>query len=189
MTLIAGKIDKDGTVWMGADSFCGNAYNGYIIPNGKVRKKDGYLFGITGSGRFSQIIEHHVNLPSLPKTNSGDQHIIKIVDLLSEGLNKHHLASEKDNIRRIHGSVLIGWHGRLYTIFSDFQYVRTIIPYACVGCGEDFGLSAIYSTLHQAKDSSESILYALRAASHFGPCVEPPFVIKNTDGFKKTYKK
>lgn len=190
MTLIAAQMDKTGIVWMAADSLGSNS-NGdrYIRKDKKIFKKDGYLIGYTSSYRMGQIIEHKAKLPELPLNNRGNIHIVKVIDAIAESLYNNNYTMEKDN-RHYGGEFIIGWHGRLYCIQSDFQYSTTAINYMCCGAGEDFGLGALH-TAQKLKGSNEieALLYAMRAGTKHNCFVAPPFIVMNTKGYRKIYKK
>jgi len=193
MTLVAAQICKDGTVWMGADSLSGT-YTGEkrMRKDTKIFTSGPYLIGFTSSYRMGQILRHKTTLPKLlPKlaahATSGHKHIVKVIDSLSESLFENNYTVEKDN-RRYGGEFIISWSGRLYIVESDFQYHMPLTPYCCIGAGEAYGLGAMHAS-NKSHTPEESILHALRAASEFSCFVAPPFIIRNTAGYKKTYKK
>jgi ATP-dependent protease HslVU (ClpYQ) peptidase subunit len=140
---------------------------------------------------MGQILQHKTELPNIPSKNVGDIHIVSVVDAVSESLYKHHFTAEKDN-RYSGGTFIIGWAGRLYVIESDFQYHRPAMNYCCVGAGDEYGMGAMHALSYlKGSDVHEHfhLLQAMRAASELNCFVAAPYIIMDTDGLRKTYKK
>ena len=106
MTLIASYIDKKKVVWLCGDSLGVSGYNKTTRVDEKVFYKEGYVIGFTSSYRFGQIIRHYVNLPPIPKKTKNHDHIIKIIELISEQLYIHHWSTETNN-QRAGGQLII----------------------------------------------------------------------------------
>jgi len=187
MTLIASYIDKDKTVWLCGDSIGCSENNKTTRADMKIFYKDGYVVGFTSSYRFGQIIRHYVKLPAIPKKTRNHNHIIKIIELISEKLHDNHWGQELNN-HRWGGQLIIGWPGNLYSIDTDFQYSQSVDPFLCVGSGSNYALGALSSLSSNTILKPEGLLLqAARTSSKFCATVGPPYHIINTDNYKQTY--
>jgi len=73
------------------------------------------------------------------------------------------------------GCFLVGFKGKLYKIFSDYQVSECSDGYDVAGCGEAYALGSLYSS---ASTEPEKIIEAaLTTAEYFSPFVRAPFTI------------
>lgn len=76
------------------------------------------------------------------------------------------------------GNWLVGYHGKLYAIHSDFQVASVDDGFDSCGCGEDIAKGAMTILVKNKKLSPEAkVTEALASAAHFSAGVSGPFNI------------
>jgi ATP-dependent protease HslVU (ClpYQ) peptidase subunit len=78
------------------------------------------------------------------------------------------------------GSFLVGYKGRLFQIYGDYQVGESVINYASVGCGDNYALGAMNILTEQVLCSKDILIKALETAVKFSNGVEPPFNFAET---------
>ena len=86
--------------------------------------------------------------------------------------------ARKCNEEEAGGTFLVGYKGRLFAIYDDYQVAEMIDGYTSVGCGEQIANGVLYATRGQPPD--ERIRMALEAAEHLSAGVRGPFIVKST---------
>ncbi len=177
MTCIVGVI-HNGKVWMGGDS-AGTSMNmnQRIRADKKVFIKNDLIIGFCGSFRMGDLLKHTLKIPNTddvvdPDTFMVNQFVDSLRDLL-ETENKRAGLSGND---KLFPSILVGFHGRLYNIESDYQCGRPEDGYDSVGSGS----SVAVGSMHGSKFISSPrrrIEIALEAAARNDAAVRPPFHI------------
>jgi hypothetical protein len=71
------------------------------------------------------------------------------------------------------GTFLVGYHGRLYEVWDDFQVGRPAAGYTAIGCGGDLAIGALYAT--RDDNPTLRVAVALAAAEQFSAGVRGPF--------------
>ena len=187
MTCIVG-IEHAGVVWIGGDSaaVCGMGIN--TRYDEKVFINDTLLIGFTDSFRMGQLLRYGFDVPEhSPKKDDWEYLIIDVMDVIRD-LFKDRGWLGKDEDRESGGDWLMGYKGKLYTVFSDFQVGRSRDGYAACGCGEDIALGSLHTTANiinsqgqvdqsLIRSPQERITMALGASSHHSAGVRPPFTI------------
>ena len=176
MTCIVGLIHKD-KVYIGGDSLAGTYYLARKIAQPKVFRLGELLIGSTGSPRIIQIVQYGLSLEAQPETVDDMAYMVNTV---AEGIRKalkEHGASTVDNNREeTENSFLIGFHGRLYEVESNYQVLEYRLGFSAIGAGRDFALGALH-TLANSTPPRQAVKSALRAAAHFSPWVCKPFTV------------
>src|ERR1019366_6351782 len=78
------------------------------------------------------------------------------------------------------GTFLVGTHGRLFEVSSDYQIGEPADPYAAVGCGSEVALGALHATGGSKMTPHQRLEAALAAAERFSNGVRGPFVHVST---------
>lgn len=185
MTCIVGCIDKNG-VYIGGDSAAVSeddlSYN--IISGSKVFQKGEFIFGFSSSFRMGQILEHKLRIPNHPK---GMDDFKFMVTLFIDSVKKCFQESDYNEMVLDEGSFLVGYNGKLYAVFSDYQINQPKENFAAMGCGEFFALGAMYATVET--DPQKKMEVALNAAVKFSAGVKPPFTFVKLPNKKKAVRK
>lgn len=178
MTCIVALKHK-GKVYMGGDSagVAGLSVSTRLDHKVHIIGKT-ILMGFTSSFRMGQLLAYSLKIPTHPKNMSTEKYLSTIfIDeirrcLSDGGFSKNINGSESG------GVFLIGYKGRIFNIFSDYQVAENIHPYSAVGCGSDLALGSLYST-NKLLAPNLRLKKALEAASEFSGGVRAPFIFKS----------
>ena len=173
MTCIV-AIKNSNRVIIGADS-CGSEENiGVVRIPPKVFVKGNYGFGFSHSFRLGQIIEHVFEPPPVsPKVTDNEliAHMVKnFIPQLKATLEDHGYPYHEDE--KEGWALIIGIHGRILTIESDWQIGLDDLDFIAIGSGAEYALGALYVS---DKEPLETATAALMAANKFCPSVMTPF--------------
>lgn len=192
MTCIVGYANGK-TVWIAGDSLSVDTESmevGTRIDPKVFQRTQGHTLwalGFSGSYRFGQILLHEVKLPSMSATDKTDLHkflVTKFVPRLRKAAALGGAASNENGIET-GGSILIGLHGMLFVVDTDFQVA---VPSECMyalGAGAHFASASLYTSarlghLRPDTDPIPSITLALECAEHHSGAVRRPWIIVST---------
>lgn len=172
MTCIVGIADGK-KVWIGGDSAGTSGWQRTVRADSKVFVNGPMVFGFTTSFRMGQLLRHAL---VIPKQHEGDDDrwlATEFVDAVRNCLKTGGFVKTDSGVES-GGSFLIGYHGRLYQIASDFQVGDPTDQYAATGCGDELALGNLYGSKGLPEDR---ITRALEASAHFSAAVCAPFVV------------
>lgn len=173
MTAIVGMATDDG-VWIGGDSMVSFSDNRYLANRAmeKVfRCGDDMLIGHTGAVRSAQILAHRFVCPTREPGQEVERYLSgPFVDALHTAhAATGWLKAADGHVERLPdgAALLIGYDGRLFTMYEDFSWCENSLRYEAVGSGRAFALGALTALF--ALDGikllpEEALYYALRAA-------------------------
>lgn len=187
MTCIIG-IEHAGGVTIGGDSAGLSGWSKTIRADEKVFTVGDYVMGFTTSFRMGQLLRYHLQVPG-PDDWDVDKYIATtFIDAVRDTLKEGGWAST-DNGQEKGGDFLVGIAGRLYTIYSDYQFARASKGYAAIGCGTDIALGSLHTSAQQDKvlmahgiaptSPERRAKLALKAAVALSGGCAPPFTIIN----------
>lgn len=180
MTCIVG-IEHEGVVYLGGDSAGVAGYQTHRRQDEKVFVNDGVVMGFTTSFRMGQLLRYAFTPPE--QSSKKDDMAYLVTDFIdavrSTFETKGFLAKEDE--RESGGTFMLGYHGKLYVVYGDFQVGRTHEGYAACGCGEDLALGSLHSTRGNP-DPVWRLRTALEAAEHFSAGVSAPFTFVTGKG-------
>jgi ATP-dependent protease HslVU (ClpYQ) peptidase subunit len=181
MTCIVGLRDS-GRVIIAGDSAGTAGHQTTIRVDRKVFSNGPYVMGFTTSFRMGQLLAYALDPPKPPKRSS---HMLgfmvtDFIDSVRDCLTSGGYATKEDNVET-GGTFLVGVHGHLYAIDSDYQVGIPSDGYAAVGCGDDIALGALYVTRSSDLTPEERCFAALKAASHHSAGVAAPFHLVSTN--------
>lgn len=133
----------DNVVVMAGDYLGSNGFTKNLVTQPKVFSHSGMVFGYTSTFRFGQLIEHCLdnNELMLPKPEETYKWLVKrFVPELKSVL--------KENDYNDGGNALIGIHGQVWEIQSDFSVLRHDLGFGSVGSGEYHAESSILTYLN-----------------------------------------
>lgn len=174
MTCIVGVV-KDGKVYIGGDSAGVAGYSLVARADSKVFVKDKFVFGFTSSFRMGQVLRYAFTPPVRhPDTDIMEYMVTSFIDGLRTALKAAGFAA-RDKEQEMAGTFLVGYEGRLFHIYDDYQVGEGIAGYDACGCGEDIARGALYATPDE--DPHARITKALQAAETFSAGVRAPFLV------------
>jgi 20S proteasome alpha/beta subunit len=176
MTCIVG-IMHEGNVLIGGDSAGVSNYDITSRGDKKVFRNGDFIFGFTTSFRIGQILRYSFIPPTIPDWDLERYMCSTFVDSIRE-VFKNKGFSETRNGAEKGGTLLVGVHGRLFTIHSDYQVGWDNTPYVSVGCGSHYALGSLYTTHNLDMTPEEKLIVALNAANNFSAGVCPPYHIE-----------
>lgn len=173
MTAIVGIAEK-GRVWMGSDSAGVAELEMTVYRAPKAFRTGPYVMGYTDSFRMGQVLQHVFRPPPPPRKPEQLERFLvsRWVDALRAQLKHAGYATRRDE-QESGGVFLLGVHGRLFFVDSDYQVGEPSDGYDAVGCGRELARGALFAT--QGQDPETRISIALRAAQHFSAGVRGPF--------------
>lgn len=179
MTILVG-IAHRGKTWLGADSAVsqGGFVTGCGVP--KLWSHSGFVFGLTGSLREQQIIEHRVTIPALAE----DADLLRwlCVDFVDAVREARKAASYEEKFA--HGNetaplLLIGHAGRLFDMDGDYQITERS-DFAVHGSGREPAYGSLHTSAKVWKSPRKRIEAALEAACEANAYCRPPFTVIHT---------
>ena len=176
MTCIVG-LQEDGCVWIGGDSAASRWTDIMIDKHSKVYKKNNMVFGGCGSGRMANLLQYRLSIPEqLPSQSEIEYLNTAFIDAVRACWKQYEVAHVENGITR--GSeFLIGYKGKLYGIYSNYDIIESIENYMACGCGGDYALGAMCATGKTGLKPIERVKIALKAAALHSSGVAPPFTI------------
>lgn len=177
MTCIAGFVEGD-TVWMGADSagVSSSDYGLTVRSDGKLFRNGPMLFGFTTSFRMGQLLRHALTIPDHDPRVAAEKYMATtFIDAVRECLKSHGWAS-KENESEKGGTFLVGYQGRLFVVYDDYQVGEPADGIEAVGCGYQIAKGALYASRETGK---ARVLMALMAAESYSAGVRGPFSIES----------
>ena len=184
MTSIVG-LTIGGDVFMGADSQATAGYERTILAHSspKVFKKEGVLFGVSGSMRAANHLEYTFQLPNPSRDQSDEMsYVVQIVDAMRASFKDAGIARVSETVESNgnddgRSTILIGYRGRLFRVSSDWSILESDCPYQSIGSGSSYALGALH-VLYAIKLESDPFVMietALMAAAAFDIYTSAPF--------------
>lgn len=170
MTCIVG-LCQDNHVYVGGDSAGVANWSITVRADTKVFKNGLFILGFTDSFRMGQLLRY--SLISPPITGDIYAYMVTVwIDAVRKCLKDGGYAQKKDECES-GGQFLVGIHGKLFKIDSDYQVGESTIPYTAIGCGADLALGAMAVTAHLPP--IERLTKALQTAEQHSAGVRGPF--------------
>jgi len=175
MTCIVGLIEGD-RVWMGGDSAGVSGLDITVRADPKVFRNGPYLIGFTSSFRMGQLLAYKLKAPLVEEGEDVFSFMVtRFVDAVRDCLKEGGYA-QRTNDAEQGGSFLVGFRRRLFSIQSDYQVCEALRGYHAIGCGADYALGSLASTVGQEGESR--LRRALEIAELFSGGVRAPFRIE-----------
>jgi hypothetical protein len=183
MTVIAGLV-HEGRVWLGADSAGSNSETITARADAKLFVVGSALIGCTGSYRGLQVARYAFKPPALPEGMDPHEYMCTMfVDGLREVWRAAGHVGRTSEIEHVETKMLVGMHGRLWTVDTDLQVGESLAPWAAGGSGELLALGSLHATAHVVglRDQPEArVRLALQAACHHSPSCGGPLLVRST---------
>lgn len=187
MTCIVGLVHK-GKVYMGADSAGSDDRTTRSIRVPKLfrinvslkHREHCFLIAYTHSFRFGQIVNFHLKpfLAAAADLNysPGEYMVTVFVAALREALKAHGFMGKDDEGFDFGGTMMVGYCGHLYSIYTDFQVNEFADDMDALGSGHMFALGAMAATPRLSPE--KRIRTALEAAGRFDRTVCGPYHVE-----------
>lgn len=179
MTCIA-AIVEDGSVWVGGDA-AGTYEDTWLQQTGletKVWKSGEVVIGGCGSFRIMQLLRHKMVMPAVPDDVDELEYLVgDFVDAMRDALSDGGALTiwdETSTEEMDESGYIVAVRGRIFEIYSDFGVGEFEDGFVAIGCGRQFALGSMYSTVGKPK---KRVKLALTAAEHFSAGVRGPFTI------------
>jgi len=188
MTCIVGWVEENkrkGTrdVWIGGDSAGVGGYEIRTRSDEKVFRNGPMLIGYTSSFRMGQLLRYSLVIPEHRTKKKTDHEYMctDFVDAVMKLFEDKKYGKVKSGEQE-GGSFLVGYNGKLYAIYDDFQVAEQSLNFESVGCGEQIAVGALYATRNIKMSPRKRVMLALEAAEEMSAGVRGPFVIKKLGG-------
>lgn len=188
MTCIVAIREEGKIVIAGDSAACSDEGLIEVRQDPKVFECDDYLIGYTTSFRMGQILHHNTALPKPETKKDGFAFMVReFIPAVQRAFEEHKFAktlSRGETLDTGHwgetgqawaGKFIVGFHGQVFVIYSDYQVAMPELPYAAIGSGAKVAYGALHAT--QTLPLVERAEVALRAASEHCSCVKSPFKI------------
>lgn len=176
MTAIAGLIHA-GRVHLAGDSAVTSGWGLDLRPGGKVFANGPYVFGVSGSLRAAQLLQYAFDVPE-PEDDLARFMATDFVDAARTCLKDGGHARRENEVESGDMILLIGVHGRLFKLWSDYAVGEGTEPFTAIGCGQDYALGALHATF--GRPARTRLRTAMEAAERFSAGVRGPFTYVST---------
>lgn len=176
MTCIVGLRTKE-RVYIGGDSASVSGWTRRKTAQAKVFRKGPFLIGYTTSFRMGQLLEHQLQIPKQEEGQGDMSYMVNVFVEAARKLLKERGFAKVEANAESGGQFLVGYHGHLYSIESDFQVGELSDGFDAVGSGSDFALGALAAL--DKLSATRRIRKALEITAHFNMSVCPPFHVKS----------
>ena len=177
MTCIVGLVDN-GKVYIGGDSLTVGGLNCAVVKQPKVFINGDFIMGYTTSWRMGQLLHHSFTPPKhFPDVDIMKYMVTDFIDEIRACFKIAGYLTIESNVEE-GGQFLVGYKGKLFNIWPDFQVSEAALEFDSVGCGYYYALGAMYeSDTGVLSDPKIRIERALEAAENFSGGVRRPFII------------
>jgi hypothetical protein len=174
MTAIAGFV-HDGHVYIGGDSAGVGGLHLTVRADSKVFKNGDFLFGFTSSFRMGQLLRYAF-VPPTPKEGQEAYAfmVTSFIDAVRSCLKSGGFA-ERDKEAESGGTFLVGYRGRLFIIYDDYQVGESLDGYDACGCGDSYCKGVLFATANIGMEPTQRLNLALAAAERHSAGVRGPF--------------
>ncbi len=178
MTAIVGVV-SDGVVYLGGDSQATAGWDRHLLAQSKVFRAGPYVFGVAGSPRFRQLLQHAFDPPA-PTIDLDKFLATTFVNALRDTMKNGGLAAKNSDVESTNSTFLMGVHGRLFTVHSDYQLCEESTDYAATGSAQGEARGALYATADLGLTPRQRMRVALKAAARHDVTVHGPFTYVST---------
>lgn len=181
MTCIVGIVDKQKQrTFIGADSAASNGTNIFVRKDTKVFSLGPFVIGCTSSFRMIQLLRFSF---SPPKIETNDIYQYMCTDFINEirkTFTSGGFLTKVTNGAEQGGEFLVGYKDRLFHIEADYQVGENVDGMDAIGCGMDFALGSLHTTIQTDMNIEKRIYKALAVSEYLSVGVKGPFHIIST---------
>lgn len=182
MTCIAGLVDGK-NVWLAGDrAATGGGLNRILLKHPKIFMKSNIGFGICGSPKIANAIEHVLVMPEHEKGLEPSTYLIsRLVPAMRECLQSIDATVEHNGQQYLEGGMLIAFKGELYQLECNFQVTQTANGFDAIGSGGEAALGSLRAS--RGVGARKRLKMAMETSAENNAGVAPPFdylLIKGT---------
>jgi ATP-dependent protease HslVU (ClpYQ) peptidase subunit len=182
MTCIAGLVHED-CIYLGGDSATSVGTSVTIKANTKVFSNGPFVIGVAGAPRVGQLLRFTFTPPAPDTADDSVEELDPYEFMVTTFINAVRATLKEGGFLRreleqefIGGSsLLVGYHGALYRVDSNFGITMAQDDFDAIGSGAQAARGALHAS--QGKDPLTRMRLALEAADHFTVSVRCPFTI------------
>lgn len=177
-------IENQSRVIMGGDSALVSGYDFFQTNESKVFINGDFIMGCAGNHRFGQILRYDFKPPEnindwkdrtcfMPEDM--EYMVSKFIPSLRICLKDAGFMKVDNNKETApEGWALIGYRGKIYSLYSDLQISSMVEKSRAIGVGADYALGAL-AALSSGIEPSQRILQALEISGQFCTGVRGPY--------------
>lgn len=175
MTCIAGLVDGK-NVWLAGDrAATGGGLSRILLKHPKIFIKSGIGFGICGSPKVANAIEHVLVVPTREKDVETSTYIIsQLIPAMREYMLSVDATVEHDGQQWFEGGMLIGYNSELYQVECNFQVTQTAVGFNAIGSGGEAALGSLRASRGVA-NARKRLKMAMETSAENNAGVAPPF--------------
>lgn len=184
MTCILAIKTKSGFI-MGADSVGTDMETYGSITTPKIFRLKDFIIGYTSSFRFGKLLQYSLDIPMHDNVFTDDEYINgDFANAIRKCLSVGGFSTIKDN-EETGGYALIGYHGKVWGLQSEFSLVEYTKDVIAAGSGDVAALAAAKALLKYSDLTKKEIVYeTLKIVEETILTVKGPFEI--LEGFFPT---
>jgi hypothetical protein len=193
MTLIAGIIDKEGTIHLVGDSLTLHDSDHVISssPNSPKVYHIGrsMICGISGDARLKNLLQHVFEAPEylpLDTDNPMGYLLKKFIPAMTECFQEHHFLEKEKEVSSFDGTILLGLQSKLYLIATNLS-VSDVGESAAIGAGSQYTYGSFAATDGMNLLPKVRLEKAALAAEKYSPYVRGPFSYLSLEKEKERY--
>lgn len=174
MTAVCAVV-HGGKVHMGGDSAGVSGYALDVRADPKVFVNGAMVMGFTSSFRMGQLLHWRLAAPHHPEGVDDARYMATdFVDAVRQCLKDGGIARKENDVES-GGTFLVGYHGKIWTVYDDYQVATQLQDFDAVGGGTDLCRGSLHSTAALDIEPRLRLAVALEAAQAFNAGVRAPF--------------
>ena len=143
----------------------------------KVFRVGEFLIAYTSSFRMGQILQYHLEVRHQQDGETDERYmVVAFVEAVRKCLKEQGYSRIESNQEQ-GGCFLVGYRGRLYSVYGDFQINSSITGVAAFGAGQEYALGAM-SALESYLPPLDRIQKALQISAQLSCAVFEPFYVE-----------
>ena len=183
MTCIV-ALEFENQVFMGGDSTAARGWEISKVADPKVFITGDFIVGYTSSFRMGQLLQYNLEVEgnNTDNPNLDLQYLVQTFIPAARRCLKDGGYTKIDNNREETGVFMLGYHGKTYSVFDNFQILRVLGGFAAIGAGNTYALGA-YEMMKRKneadlkKDPEAALLDILEVSGKLCGAVNPPYYI------------
>lgn len=171
MTIIAAIKDyaDDGGIYIGCDGVGSDNIQTRPAMNEKLWRQGGFLIGMSGSYRVTQVIRYQIAFPTHEEHISTDEYVHNIwVRAVIKGLQEAGCVENNNGLMSMGAaSALIGYRNRLFTFQNNFSFIEEMDGIHAIGAGWQVCIGALKALPN--KNPKKKLLRAMEITGAMQP--------------------
>lgn len=180
MTCVVG-LESKGAVWMASDSFLGTDTSKDLTPGPKWFQVSGMTFGWAGDVRAAQVLEHHLKVRPIRKTEVSSRYLVSVVArAVRDNLREAGVVFRNTDGTDTSGlELLIALRGHLYQMWGDCSVMRCSRGVGAIGAGGAYALGALSALMPLPENDSpeKHLMRVMRLTNGLCTSVSGPYYV------------